>query len=288
MSERTLGIIGGSGLYELEGLEQREEVRLTTPFGDPSDVLVTGRLHGVRMAFLPRHGRGHRLAPHELPFRANIHAMKQLGMECVLGTSAVGSMEEQIKPGDLVLVDQFIDRTRGRTEESTFFGNGCVAHVDFADPIWEPLRKLALEAAKNVGATVHDGGTYVCMEGPAFSTRAESHAYRNMGVQVIGMTNLQEAKLAREAEIAYAAVALATDYDCWHHTQANVNVAEIIAVLQANVEKSKQVVAETARLLASVEQITCAGVLKHAIITAKEAISADARCRLALIIGNYL
>ena len=288
MSERTLGIIGGSGLYELEGLEQREEVKLTTPFGEPSDVLVTGRLHGVRMAFLPRHGRGHRLAPHELPFRANIHAMKQLGMECVLGTSAVGSMQEHIKPGDLVLVDQFIDRTRGRTEESTFFGNGCVAHVDFADPIWEPLRKLTLDAAQNIGAAVHDGGTYVCMEGPAFSTRAESHAYRNMGVQVIGMTNLQEAKLAREAEIAYAAVALATDYDCWHHTQANVNVAEIIAVLQANVEKSKQVVAETARLLASAEPISCAGVLEHAIITAKEAIPADARRRLALIIGKYL
>lgn len=288
MSERTLGILGGSGLYELQGLEEVEEVKLTTPFGDPSDVLVTGRLQGVRMAFLPRHGRGHRLAPHELPYRANIHAMKQLGMECVLATSAVGSMQEHIKPGDLVLVDQFIDRTRGRTEESTFFGNGCVAHVDFADPIWEPLRKVALQAATNVGATVHDGGTYVCMEGPAFSTRAESNAYRSLGVQVIGMTNLQEAKLAREAEIAYAAVALATDYDCWHEAHANVNITEILAVLEANVETSKQVVAETARLLADGEPIRCAGVLEHAILTAKEAISADARRRLALIIGNYL
>jgi 5'-methylthioadenosine phosphorylase len=288
MSERTLGIIGGSGLYELDGLEEREEVKVATPFGDPSDVLVTGRLHGVRMAFLPRHGRGHRLAPNELPYRANMYAMKQLGIECVLGTSAVGSMLEHIKPGDLVLVDQFIDRTRGRTTESTFFGDGCVAHIDFADPIWEPLRKLVLQAATNIGATVHDGGTYVCMEGPAFSTRAESNAYRNLGVQVIGMTNLQEAKLAREAEIAYAAVALATDYDCWHPDHANVNIADILAVLAANVEKSKQVVAETARLLADAEPIRCVGVLKHAILTAKEAISADARRRLALIIGDYL
>ncbi|MHC4813222.1 MAG: S-methyl-5'-thioadenosine phosphorylase [Planctomycetota bacterium] len=288
MSERTLGIIGGSGLYDLSGLDQREEVRLTTPFGDPSDSLVTGHLHGVRMAFLPRHGRGHRLAPHELPFRANIHAMKQLGMECVLGISAVGSMQEHIKPGDLVLVNQFIDRTRGRTEESTFFGNGCVAHVHFADPVWEPLRKLVLEAANAVGVTAHDGGTYVCMEGPAFSTRAESQAYRNMGVQVIGMTNLQEAKLAREAEIAYATVALATDYDCWHETENDVNVADVLAILQANVEKSRQVIAETARLLADAEPISCAGVMEHAILTAKDAITADARRRLALLIGNYL
>ncbi|MHC4898587.1 MAG: S-methyl-5'-thioadenosine phosphorylase [Planctomycetota bacterium] len=288
MSERTLGIIGGSGLYDLSGLDQREEVRLTTPFGDPSDSLVTGHLHGVRMAFLPRHGRGHRLAPHELPFRANIHSMKQLGMECVLGISAVGSMQEHIKPGDLVLVNQFIDRTRGRTEESTFFGNGCVAHVHFADPVWEPLRKLVLEAANAVGVTAHDGGTYVCMEGPAFSTRAESQAYRNMGVQVIGMTNLQEAKLAREAEIAYATVALATDYDCWHETENDVNVADVLAILQANVEKSRQVIAETARLLADAEPISCAGVMEHAILTAKDAITADARRRLALLIGNYL
>ncbi|MEE9126630.1 MAG: S-methyl-5'-thioadenosine phosphorylase [Planctomycetota bacterium] len=288
MSERTLGIIGGSGLYDLEGLEQREEVCLTTPFGDPSDVVVTGRLHGARLAFLPRHGRGHHLAPHELPFRANVHAMKQLGMECVLGISAVGSMQEHIKPGDLVLVDQFIDRTRGRTEESTFFGNGCVAHVHFADPIWGPLRTLVLEACNNTGVTTHDGGTYICMEGPAFSTRAESLAYRSAGVQVIGMTNLQEAKLAREAEIAYVTVAMATDYDCWHETEADVNVADVIAVLNANVEKSRQVIVETARLLATADPISCAGVMEHAIITAPQAITADARRRLALLIGKYI
>ena len=289
MAERTLGIIGGSGLYDLPGLEDREERRLTTPFGDPSDVLVTGRLHGVRMAFLPRHGRGHRLAPHELPFRANIHAMKQLGMQAVLGISAVGSMREHIKPGDLVLIDQFIDRTRSRTQESTFFGDGCVAHVHFADPIWEPLRRLALTAARNIGAVTHDGGTYVCMEGPAFSTRAESRMYRSFGVDVIGMTNLQEAKLAREAEIAYATVALSTDYDCWHETEADVDVLAVIAVLRANVDKAKQVIGEAARLLAAApEPIHCEGALAGAILSAPEAISADAKRRLALIIGKYV
>ncbi len=288
MSERTLGIIGGSGLYDLEGLEDRQEQRLSTPFGDPSDALITGCLHGVRMAFLPRHGRGHRLAPHELPFRANIHAMKQLGMQAVLGISAVGSMKEEIRPGDLVLVDQFIDRTRSRTEESTFFGRGCVAHMHFADPIWEPLRKLALAAAKESGATVHDGGTYVCMEGPAFSTRAESLAYRSMNVDVIGMTNLQEAKLAREAEIAYATVALATDYDCWHESEDDVSVTDVLAVLRANVERSKKVVALAAEMLSQQQAIHCEGVMQHAIITAPEAISTDARRRLDLLIGKYL
>jgi 5'-methylthioadenosine phosphorylase len=290
MAERTLGIIGGSGLYDLPGLEQREEVVLDTPFGPPSDALVTGRLHGVRMAFLPRHGRGHRLAPHELPYRANVHALKQLGMECVLGISAVGSMRMDIAPGDLVLVDQFLDRTRGRTEESTFFGGGCVAHVHFADPVWEPLRQLALRAARDVGGNVYDGGTYVCMEGPAFSTRAESEFYRSIpGVAVIGMTNLQEAKLAREAEIAYATVALATDYDCWHETEADVNVADVVAVLRANVEKAKRVIARTAELLAQhPDRITCEGLMQHAILTAKEAVTPDARRRLALLIERYL
>ncbi|MHC5063647.1 MAG: S-methyl-5'-thioadenosine phosphorylase [Planctomycetota bacterium] len=288
MTEKTLGIIGGSGLYDLPGLEGREEQELSTPFGKPSDKLLTGHLHGVRMAFLPRHGRGHRLAPHELPFRANIHAMKQLGMDCILGISAVGSMVEDIHPGDLVLIDQFIDRTRSRTEESTFFGDGCAAHMHFADPIWEPLRLLALEAARSSGARVHDGGTYVCMEGPAFSTRAESNLYRQWGVQVIGMTNLQEAKLAREAEIAYATVALATDYDCWHDTEEDIHIAEVLAVLSANVERAKLVIAKAAELLAAGEPISCAGVMENSLITAKDAISPDARRRLELIIGKYL
>jgi 5'-methylthioadenosine phosphorylase len=284
MTEPTLGVIGGSGLYHLPGLEDRVERSVSTPFGEPSDVFVTGTLAGVRMAFLPRHGRGHRLAPHELPFRANMHAMKQLGMQCVLGVSAVGSMREEIAPGHLVVPDQFIDRTRGRTAESTFFGGGCVAHAHFADPIWEPLRQVVLQAARSTGATVHDGGTYLCMEGPLFSTRAESMLYRSWGVDVIGMTNLQEAKLAREAEIAYATLALATDYDCWHDSEEDVSVAGVLAVIQANVETAKRVIAATAELLAArAEPISCAGVMDHAIITDPDAISAAAGGRLSLL-----
>jgi len=288
MSEKTLGIIGGSGLYDLPGLEQRQEVVVETPFGMPSDALITGVMHGVRMAFLPRHGRGHRLAPHELPYRANLHAMKQLGMECVVGISAVGSMKEELKPGHLVLVDQFLDRTRGRTHESTFFGDGCVAHAHFADPVWEPLRQLALAAARKAGATAHDGGTYVCMEGPLFSTRAESKLYRSWGVDVIGMTNLQEAKLAREAEIAYTTVALVTDYDCWHESEADVDVAAVIAVLKQNADLARSVVVEIAKAIAAAKPISAAGCMQHALITHKEAISADARRRLQLLIGKYL
>jgi 5'-methylthioadenosine phosphorylase len=288
MSARTLGVIGGSGIYDLPGLQDRQEVVVDTPFGLPSDALITGTLSGVRMAFLPRHGRGHRLAPHELPFRANLHAMKQLGMDCVVGISAVGSMKEHIEPGHLVLVDQFLDRTRGRTQESTFFGDGCVAHAHFADPVWEPLRQLALQAARKAGATAHDGGTYVCMEGPLFSTRAESRLYRSWGVDVIGMTNLQEAKLAREAEIAYATVALVTDYDCWHETEADVDVSAVIAVIRKNVDLARRVVAELAQLVAASPPISAAGCMQHAIMTAKEAIPPDARRRLDLLIGKYL
>jgi 5'-methylthioadenosine phosphorylase len=288
MSEKTLGIIGGSGIYDLPGLEKREEVAVDTPFGPPSDVLVTGTIAGVRMAFLPRHGRGHRLAPHELPFRANLHAMKQLGMGAVVGISAVGSMQEHIQPGHLVLVDQFLDRTRGRTAESTFFGDGCVAHAHFADPVWEPLRVLALQAARAAGATAHDGGTYVCMEGPLFSTRAESKLYRSWGVDVIGMTNLQEAKLAREAEIAYATIALVTDFDCWHESEADVDVSAVLAVIRQNVDLARRVVVELAKLVAASAPISAAGTMQHAIMTNKDAISADARRRLQLLIGKYL
>ena len=288
MAERTLGIIGGSGLYDLPGLEDRKEVVLETPFGPPSDALVTGTMHGVRMAFLPRHGRGHRLAPHELPFRANLHAMKQLGMGCVVGISAVGSMKEHLLPGHFVLVDQFLDRTRGRTEESTFFSDGCVAHAHFADPVWEPLRQLALGAARKAGATAHDGGTYLCMEGPLFSTRAESRLYRSWGVDVIGMTNLQEAKLAREAEIAYTTIALVTDFDCWHDSEADVDVSAVIAVVKKNVELARRVVVELATALAAAPPISAAGCMQHAVMTHKDAISADARRRLQLLIGKYI
>jgi 5'-methylthioadenosine phosphorylase len=288
MNGPTLGIIGGSGIYDLVGLEDRQEVVVETPFGAPSDALVTGTMFGVRMAFLPRHGRGHRLAPHELPFRANLHAMKQLGMQCVVGISAVGSMREDVRPGHLVIVDQFIDRTRGRTAESTFFGDGCVAHAHFADPVWEPLRQLALAAARTAGAVAHDGGTYLCMEGPLFSTRAESRLYRSWGVDVIGMTNLQEAKLAREAEIAYATIALVTDYDCWHESEADVDVASVLAVLRQNADLARRVVVELARALAAAEPITAAGCMQHAVITQPQAITADAARRLQLLIGRYL
>jgi 5'-methylthioadenosine phosphorylase len=288
MTEKTLGIIGGSGLYDLPGLEQRKEVVVETPFGPPSDAIVTGTLSGVRLAFLPRHGRGHRLAPHELPFRANVHAMKQLGMSACVGISAVGSMREDVRPGHLVLVDQFIDRTRGRTAESTFFGDGCVAHAHFADPVWEPLRQIALAAARAAGAVVHDGGTYVCMEGPLFSTRAESRLYRSWGVDVIGMTNLQEAKLAREAEIAYTTIALVTDYDCWHESEADVDVAAVLEVLRQNADLARAVVVELARGIAAAPLISAAGTMQHGIITQRGAISADARRRLQLLIGRYL
>ncbi len=288
MSERTLGVIGGSGIYDLPELQDRKEVVVETPFGKPSDSVITGTLHGVRMAFLPRHGRGHKLAPNELPFRANLHAMKQLGMDCVLGISAVGSMKAEMQPGHFVLVDQFIDRTRSRTEESTFFGDGCVAHAHFADPIWEPLRRLALKAARQAGAVAHDGGTYICMEGPHFSTRAESRLYRSWGVSVIGMTNLQEAKLAREAEIAYATVALVTDYDCWHETEGDVDVSKVLAVLKQNGDYARRTVVEAARLIAESEPISAKGAMEHAVMTARDSISADARRRLDLLVREQL
>jgi 5'-methylthioadenosine phosphorylase len=289
MSERTLGIIGGSGIYDLPELQDRKEVIVETPFGMPSDALVTGTLHGVRMAFLPRHGRGHRIAPNELPFRANLHAMKQLGMDCVLGISAVGSLKAELVPGHFVLVDQFLDRTRGRTEESTFFGDGCVAHAHFADPVWEPLRKLALQAAKAAGAIAHDGGTYVCMEGPHFSTRAESRLYRSWGCDVIGMTNLQEAKLAREAEIAYATVALVTDYDCWHETEGDVDVSKVIAVVQKNASLARRTVVEAARLIGSLQSpISAKGSMAHSVMTAKDRITEDAKRRLQLLLRDVL
>jgi 5'-methylthioadenosine phosphorylase len=288
MNGPTLGIIGGSGIYDLPGLEDRRETVVETPFGLPSDALVTGTMFGVRMAFLPRHGRGHRLAPHELPFRANLYAMKQLGMDCVVGISAVGSMREDVRPGHLVIVDQFIDRTRGRTGQSTFFGDGCVAHAHFADPIWEPLRQLALAAARTAGAVAHDGGTYLCMEGPLFSTRAESRLYRSWGVDVIGMTNLQEAKLAREAELAYATVALVTDYDCWHESEEDVGVAAVLEVLRQNADLARRVVVELARAMAAAEPVHARGCMEHSLITQRQAITADARRRLQLLIGQYL
>lgn len=288
MAERTLGVIGGSGLYDLPGLEGVERVRLTTPFGDPSDEFVVGRLGSTRLVFLPRHGRGHRLLPSELPFRANLYGLKQLGVECVVAVSAVGSLREEIAPGHVVVPDQFIDRTRGRQAESTFFGRGVVAHVQFADPFCPVLSKTLVAAARRAGATVHEGGVYVCMEGPLFSTRAESHLYRSWGAQVIGMTNLQEAKLAREAEMCFATLALATDYDCWRTGHEDVQIDEILKVLAANVDLARRTVAHVSEALPPRTGCPCPRALENAIITDRSVIPDETRRALAPIAGRYL
>ena len=288
MNEPLLGVIGGSGLYELPGLTDVERRHVRTPFGDPSDEIVIGRLGDRRLAFLPRHGRGHRLLPSELPFRANLYAMKTLGAEWVVAVSAVGSLREEIAPGHVVVPDQFIDRTRGRTEESTFFGRGIVAHVQFADPVCAPLSKAVAAAARGQGATVHEGGVYVCMEGPHFSTRAESHLYRSWGAQVIGMTNLQEAKLAREAELCFATMALATDYDCWRTGHEDVAIDDILRVLAANVDLARRTVAAVAGSLPDRTACACGRALENAIITSRDAIPAQVKRDLAPIAGRYL
>ena len=286
MPERTLGVIGGSGLYELPGLEAVERVRVTTPFGDPSDELVVGRLGATRLAFLPRHGRGHRLLPTELNFRANIFAMKTLGVEWIVAVSAVGSLREEIAPGHVVVPDQFIDRTRQRA--STFFGRGVVAHVAFADPVCPVLSRVVAAGARAERATVHEGGVYVCMEGPQFSTRAESHLYRSWGAHVIGMTNLQEAKLAREAEICLATLALATDYDCWNTAHGDVVIEDILRVLAANVDLARRTVARVAGALPERTGCPCPTALANAIITERSAIPPEVRRDLAPIAGRYL
>jgi len=238
--EQAIGVIGGSGLYEMDGLESIERVEVETPFGDPSDAFITGRLAGQPMVFLPRHGVGHRLLPHEINFRANIWGMKKLGVARIVSVSAVGSMKEDIAPGQLVFVDQFIDRTRQRA--TTFFGDGLVVHVPMADPVSPPLRDALVRAAGAAAVPHRDGGTYLCIEGPQFSTRGESFLYRSWGVDVIGMTNMPEAKLAREAEIAYSTIALATDYDCWHDEEESVSVDAVLEILRKNVEKAKSVI----------------------------------------------
>jgi 5'-methylthioadenosine phosphorylase len=286
MAEPTLGVIGGSGLYELPGLTAVERVRVETPFGDPSDELVVGRLGGTRLVFLPRHGRGHRLLPSELPFRANLWALKHLGCEWIVAVSAVGSLREEIAPGHVVVPDQFIDRTHGRA--STFFGRGIVAHVQFADPVCPVLSRALVEAARAEGATVHAGGTYVCMEGPQFSTRAESHLYRSWGAHVIGMTNLQEAKLAREAEICLATLALSTDYDCWNTAHGDVEIEAVLAVIAANVDLARRTIARLAGGLPERRGCPCPEALRGAIVTDRAAIPAAARRDLAPILGRYL
>jgi 5'-methylthioadenosine phosphorylase len=287
MTEGVIGIIGGSGLYEMEGLESVEERWLETPFGPPSDAYITGTLEGRRVAFLPRHGRGHRLMPSELNFRANIFGFKLLGAEWVISAAAVGSMREDIPPLDIVIPDQFFDRTKGRI--STFFGDGIVAHVSFADPTCSILGKQLLAAGQSVGAQMHWGGTYLCMEGPQFSTRAESRIYRSWGVDVIGMTNLQEAKLCREAEICYATLAMVTDYDVWHDTEADVSVEAVVAVLKQNAETAKAIIkAAVSSFPTRREGCHCPYALRDAIISAPSAISSQVRERLRPIIGKYV
>jgi len=281
-----VGVIGGSGLYEIDGLEDVKEVELSTPFGVPSDAYITGRLGETEMVFLPRHGRGHRINPSEINFRANVWGMKKLGVSRIISISAVGSMREDIEPGDFVLIDQFFDRTRHRKD--TFFDRGAVAHVMFADPICEPVREILLKCAGDLGVKTHDGGTYINMEGPQFSTRAESRIYRTWGVDVIGMTNLQEARLSREAEIGYATVAMATDYDCWHEEHDDVTVEAVVAIMQANVEKARNLIKAAAPLVAATPSCACDSALQHAIMTHKEAIPAEAHERLALFIDKYL
>ena len=282
----TIGIIGGSGLYAMDGLADVREVRVDTPFGPPSDAIVHGRLGDAELLFLPRHGRGHRLLPSELPFRANLWALKHLGAERVIAVGAVGSLREEIAPGHLVVPDQFLDRTFNRV--GTFFGSGIVAHVAFGDPVCPVLSQALVASARRLGATVHAGGTYVCMEGPQFSTRAESELYRSWGAQVIGMTNLQEAKLAREAELCFATLALATDYDCWKQDAHEVAIADVLAVLNANVALAKRVVHDVVPTLTPAPGCGCARALEHAIITDPALIPAQVKRDLAPIIGRYV
>ena len=281
--QAAIGIIGGSGLYDIEGLERVREVRVRTPFGAPSDAIRVGVLGGIRVAFLSRHGRGHRLSPSSINYRANIYALKSLGVTQVISVSAVGSMKESIRPGDVVLPDQFIDLTKRRV--STFFDEGIVAHVGFGEPVCSSVADVLEQAGRSVGARLQRGGTYVCMEGPQFSTKAESRLYRQWGVDVIGMTNMPEAKLAREAELCYATVALATDYDCWHDTEEAVTVEAILATLHKNVALAKQLLKAAVPKLAPDRACACHQALHTAIVTAPDGISATAKRRLNLLIA---
>lgn len=282
---RTIGVIGGSGLYEIDGLTSIDRVKLSTPFGEPSDEYVVGRLGDARLVFLPRHGRGHRILPHEINFRANVWGMKKLGVEWILSVSAVGSMKEEIRPGDIVIVDQFIDRTKARA--ASFFGDGVAGHVGFADPVCSDLAAHVYAAARSAGARVHQGGSYVVIDGPMFSTRAESQVYRSWGASVIGMTNLPEAKLAREAEICYATIALSTDYDCWHETEEDVTVEAVMAIIGQNVSLARQIVKGSAERIPPARRCGCTSAAAHAVMTAPEAIPASARERIGIIMDKY-
>jgi 5'-methylthioadenosine phosphorylase len=286
LKKAEIGIIGGSGLYAMPGLTSVREERVTTPFGDPSEAFIVGELEGRSVAFLARHGRGHRILPTELNFRANLFAMKMLGVERILSVSAVGSLKEEHKPTDFVIPDQFIDRTYARV--STFFGEGIVAHVGFGDPVCATVASVFKKACDAVGVVGKSGGTYVCMEGPQFSTRAESNLYRSWGADVIGMTNLQEAKLAREAEICYATMAMVTDYDCWREGHDDVTVDQIVAVLHQNAENAAKVVRSAIAAMPTEKSCGCGDALKYAILTDRKAIPAEARQRLAILLDKYL
>jgi 5'-methylthioadenosine phosphorylase len=284
VSRAPLGVIGGSGLYQMAGLVEVREEKVRTPFGDPSDAYISGRIDGRPLIFLARHGRGHRLLPGEINFRANIYGFKTLGVERLVSVSAVGSMKETLRPLDVVLPDQFIDWTRLRP--STFFGDGIVAHVSLADPVCKDLRALVARAAAGTKVSLHDGGTYLCIEGPQFSTRAESRLYRSFGVDVIGMTNVQEAKLAREAEICYATMAMVTDYDCWHEEEADVTVGEVVARLQENAAHAQAIVRDLLATLPEGRTCPCASALDHAVLTEPGRIPDTARERLRPILGR--
>jgi len=281
-----VGIIGGSGLYDLKELEDVEEVELTTPFGNPSSSYVTGKVDGIPVAFLPRHGIGHKLLPSEIPFCANIWGFKMMGVTHLISVGAVGSLREKIEPGHMVFPDQFIDLTRHR--QSTFFGEGLVVHVQFGDPVCSELRAKLVEAAKSIVPNIHVDGTYICMEGPAFSSRAESILYRSWGADIIGMTIAQEAKLAREAEMAFASISLATDYDCWHQSESEVSVDEIIKVMHSNVEKARKIIVEALRLIPPDFQNSQADALKFSIITDKSKIPKKTLKKLDLLLKRYL
>ena len=282
----TIGIIGGSGLYDIEGISIVKEHRIDTPFGQPSCVAVEGELAGRPVVFLARHGRGHRVQPHEINYRANIYALKVLGVDKIISVSAVGSMRENIHPGEIVIIDQFIDRTKMRHQ--TFFENGVVAHVPFADPVCSCLAEKLVAAGKKAGITIHQGGSYVCIEGPMFSTRAESNVYRQWGATVIGMTNYQEAKLAREAEICYATIALVTDYDCWHESEEDVDIAGIVKIMRDNIIKAKTIITSALPAIDPQSQCPCNSALAGTILTDTAYITAEAKTRLAPIIGRYV
>ena len=286
MPQAEIGIIGGSGLYSMPGVTGAREVALRTPFGKPSDAYVLGTLAGRKVAFLARHGRGHRILPSELNFRANIHGFKQLGVERILSVSAVGSLKEEHRPLDFIIPDQFVDRTRHRVD--TFFGEGCVAHIGFSDPVCRELAMVAAQACTKVGVVGKLGGSYLCMEGPQFSTKAESHLYRSWGMDVIGMTNLQEAKLAREAELCYVTVAMVTDYDCWHPGHDAVTIDQIISVLMKNAEHASKVVKEAVATIPKTRGCKCGSALANAIITDRTKIPPQTRKKLQLLLGKYL